>query len=90
MCIRSSGLNTAANWETWAPDDLRPYVDHALGAFGANRVMFGSDWPVSILAGGYQKVWAATGSLLSRLTEDERGMVLGATAGEFYGLKVTT
>jgi L-fuconolactonase len=85
-----SGLNTAANWETWGPDDLRPYVDHALGAFGANRVMFGSDWPVSILAGGYQKVWAATQSLLSGLTEDERAMVLGATASEFYGLEVRT
>lgn len=82
-----SGLNTAADWKTWSADDLRPYFDHVLEEFGVNRIMFGSDWPVSILAGGYQKVWNETLSLLSKLSEGERSMVLGDTAREFYGLK---
>jgi L-fuconolactonase len=83
-----SGLATAADWETWDAGDLRKYVDHVIEAFGPNRIMFGSDWPVSILAGGYQRVWAATQSLLEDLTSDQRAMVMGGTAIEFYGLHV--
>ncbi|HEX6686838.1 MAG TPA: amidohydrolase family protein [Candidatus Limnocylindrales bacterium] len=79
-----SGLNTAADWATWTAEDLRPYADYALEVFGADRVMFGSDWPVSVLAGGYPKVWAETQRLLDSFTETEKGKILGGTASAFY------
>lgn len=81
-----SGLNTAADFETWTADDLRPYVDHAIACFGPQRLMFGSDWPVAILAGDYQKVWEATLEVLSGLSEADRGAILGGTANTFYRL----
>lgn len=82
-----SGLNTAADWNNWGASDLRPYVDHVMENFGPSRIMFGGDWPVSILAGGYQRVWSATQLLLDDLTPVERLMVMGETAKEFYGLE---
>jgi L-fuconolactonase len=84
---KMSGLATAADWGTWDASDLRPYVDHVMETFGPSRIMFGSDWPVSILAGGYQRVWTATQLLLDGLTTEERSMVMGETAREFYGLE---
>lgn len=81
-----SGLNTAADPERWAAADLQPYIDHAIGCFGADRLMFGGDWPVAILAGDYQKVWEHTNRALGGLSDDERAAVLGGTAVAFYGL----
>jgi L-fuconolactonase len=83
-----SGLNTAADAEAWSADDLRPYVEHALGAFGPDRLMFGSDWPVALLAGDYAKVWKETGVLLAGLADSDRDAVLGGTAARFYGIGV--
>ncbi|SEM24658.1 amidohydrolase family protein [Nonomuraea pusilla] len=81
-----SGLNTAADPATWSAADLRPYVEHALELFGPDRLMFGSDWPVALLAGDYAQVWRETGAVLSHLSETERAAVLGGTATRFYGL----
>lgn len=81
-----SGLNTAADPERWSADDLRPYVEHALACFGAERLMFGGDWPVATLAGDYQKVWEETGRLLSGLPAADRDAILGGTAISFYGI----
>ncbi|WP_067169641.1 amidohydrolase family protein [Microtetraspora niveoalba] len=81
-----SGLNTAAHATTWTADDLRPYVDHAIEVFGPDRLMFGSDWPVALLAGDYAKVWRATGALLEGLPADARAAVLGGTAARVYGI----
>jgi L-fuconolactonase len=81
-----SGLNTAADTERWTADDLRRYVDHALEVFGPDRLMYGGDWPVTVLAGGYEKVWDATLRLLEPLSQAERDEVLGGTATRFYGL----
>lgn len=82
-----SGLNTAADWESWSAEDLKPYVEHALEHFGANRLMFGSDWPVALLAGDYRKVWEETNKAIGHLTPNEQALILGETALEFYGLK---
>src|SRR6185436_11663085 len=60
-----SGLATAANWETWTAADLQPYADYAIEQFGAGRVMFGSDWPVTLLASDYARTWALTNELLA-------------------------
>jgi L-fuconolactonase len=86
VSAKVSGLNTAADWETWTAADLRPYVEHALEVFGAGRLMFGGDWPISVLAGGYRKVWDETARLLDglALTPADRARVLGGTAVEVY------
>jgi L-fuconolactonase len=83
-----SGLNTAADPETWTAEDLRPYVDHALELFGADRLMFGGDWPVATLAGDYAKVWKETGVLLRDLPDADRDAIIGGTAARFYGIEV--
>ncbi len=82
-CCKLSGLVTEAAAD-WKSVDLRPYVDHVFDCFGADRVMWGSDWPVVEMAGGYE-CWRETSlSLLDSLTETERVAVLGGTAARFY------
>ena len=81
-----SGLNTAAALDGWTADDLRPYVDHAVDCFGPTRLMFGSDWPVLLLAGDYQRVWDETGRVLAGLEEADRRAIYGGTANDFYRL----
>jgi L-fuconolactonase len=81
-----SGLNTAANWDNWSAADIKPYTNHAFDVFGANRLMFGSDWPVANLAGSYSKVWEETNKMLEGRTQAEIDAVLGGTAISFYNL----
>ena len=81
-----SGLVTEAA-PNWQVDDLRRYTDHLLDRFGPRRVMWGSDWPVVELAGGYARWRTATIDLLAGLPASERDMVLGSTAVAFYGLE---
>ncbi len=69
---------------TWTIEDVRPYVAFALEQFGPERVMFGSDWPVSILGGSYRSVWTNTQALIEGLTEAEKELVLGGTGLKFY------
>jgi len=81
-----SGLNTAAEPDTWSAEDLRPYVQRAVDLFGAGRLMYGGDWPVAILAGDYAKVWDQTNRVLSTLSSADREKVLGGTAVDVYRL----
>jgi L-fuconolactonase len=80
-----SGLVTEAG-ARWSVDMLRRYVDHLLECFGTSRTMWGSDWPVVDLAGGYGRWREAALSLLSGLAPADRDAVLGTTAAAFYGL----
>ena len=80
-----SGLVTEAS-AAWTPDALRRYADHLLERFTPARVMWGSDWPVVDLAGGYRRWREATETLLQGLSVPERDAVLGGTAVGFYGL----
>ena len=80
-----SGLITEAG-SNWTIDTLRPYFDHLLDCFGAQRLMWGSDWPVVNLAGSYQRWFATTVALLSGLTAAERAAIMGGSARKFYGL----
>jgi L-fuconolactonase len=82
-----SGLDTGAA-DDWTAADIAPYIDRALDLFGSERLMFGSDWPVANLRGGYSKVWRETNNALARLSGDERSRILGGTAIEFYRLPV--
>lgn len=81
-----SGIVTEADWSSWSIADLQPYVDVVLQAFGARRVMAGSDWPVCLLATSYRK-WADTlEALLARLSKAEQDRIFGGTAIEAYRL----
>jgi L-fuconolactonase len=80
-----SGLDTAAG-PGWTPDELRPGFDIALEAFGPERLLFGSDWPVCRLASTYAEVVAAARALVAELAADEQAEILGGTAARVYGL----
>ncbi len=83
-----SGLNTAANHESWSAVDLAPYIDEAVEVFGPERLMYGGDWPIATLAGDYAKVWRETNAVLESLTPHERGLIFGGTATDFYRLSL--
>jgi L-fucono-1,5-lactonase len=82
-----SGMITEADWNRWKPSDLRPYVETALEAFGPERCMFGSDWPVCELAGSYQQVYEALREIVGDLSPSELEQIFGGTATRFYGLR---
>jgi L-fuconolactonase len=82
-----SGLDTAAGSPDWTPDDLRPAFDHALEVFGADRLMYGGDWPVSRLGGGYARQHAAFERLTADLSAAERAAVRSGSATRAYGLR---
>lgn len=82
-----SGLITEADRKNWTVADLRPYVQAGLEAFGVERCMYGSDWPVCELAGTYQQANQALINTVSGLSRDDREHIFGRTAEKFYGLK---
>jgi L-fuconolactonase len=83
-----SGLVTEADWSSWQTADLRPYVDRVLDVAGPDRLLFGSDWPVCLLAAGYEEVLATARSLIAALTSNEQAAILGLTAVGVYRLGV--
>jgi L-fuconolactonase len=83
-----SGMITEANWTEWKPSDLKPYIETALEAFGPQRLMFGSDWPVCELAGSYEQVHAALDECLGPISASEKARIFGKSAIEFYGLQL--
>lgn len=82
-----SGMVTEADHGNWAVTDLRPYADVVIEAFGPSRVMFGSDWPVCLLASSYQEVVTTAETLTAALTDAERAEVFGGTAARAYRLR---
>jgi L-fuconolactonase len=88
VACKVSGLVTEADWTAWTPAQLVPYVAHATEVFGPERLLFGSDWPVCLLAAGYAEVVAAASEALDRagLSPAEREAVFGANAHRLYRL----
>jgi L-fuconolactonase len=86
VSAKLSGLVTEADWSRWRPEDLRPYLDVALEAFGPKRLMFGSDWPVCLVAASYDQVLGVVRDFVGTLSEDEQAAILGANAIDFYRL----
>jgi len=86
VSCKLSGMVTEADWEGWQPADLAPYVDHVLVVFGPRRVLFGSDWPVCLLAASYGRVVETARELLRGLSEAETAAVFDDTATEVYRL----
>ena len=79
-----SGLATEADWANWTEDQLRPYLETALEAFGPERLMFGTDWPVCLLATDYRSWYDIVQRFAARLSPDEQARILGGTACEAY------
>ena len=84
--VKLSGLVTEAK-ENWSVDDLTPYVDHLFTCFGADRIIWGSDWPVCNLASDYTEWCETTDEILNELNTEERAAVLGGNAMRVYSLK---
>jgi len=85
VACKLSGLVTEAE-AGWSPYALGAYVDHLLECFGPGRLLWGSDWPVVNLAGGYHRWARASDQLLARLPEADRNAIFGDNARKFYGL----
>lgn len=85
IAVKLSGLFTEAAAD-WSADDIRPFTEHLLDRFGAERVMFGSDWPVSTLRATYGNVVTATRTIVEALSSREQDAVFGGTAIRWYDL----
>jgi L-fuconolactonase len=81
-----SGMVTEASWTDWKPEDLKPYFDTVLAAFGARRLMFGSDWPVLLVASSYASWADSVRKFMSPLSSAEQDRIMGGTAFEVYKL----
>jgi L-fuconolactonase len=82
-----SGLITEADWSSWQVSDFGPYLDVVFDTFGVNRVMFGSDWPVCLLAGTYEQVLEIVENYTSNRSLEEKDKIFGGNAARFYGVK---
>jgi L-fuconolactonase len=87
VSVKLSGMITEADWESWTASDLRPFVQLVVDWFGIDRVMFGSDWPVCLLAGSYQSVWAGLAEALGPLSPSEESRVYRDNASRAYALE---
>ena len=86
VTCKVSGMVTEAAWAGWTPENLRPYLDEVVEAFGPDRLMAGSDWPVCLVASGYGQWWRVLGAYFADFSDDEQGAVFGGTATRVYGL----
>ncbi|MDR6716669.1 amidohydrolase family protein [Paenibacillus sp. 2003] len=79
-----SGMVTEADWANWTPSDFTAYLNIAIEAFGAERLMFGSDWPVSNVSATYSEVYGLIMSHINALPISDQQMILGGTCAAFY------
>jgi L-fuconolactonase len=86
VVCKVSGLATEADWASWQPQDLRPYVAEAFDVFGSDRLLFGSDWPVCLLAATYEQVFQMAMGILRDLTGKEPNAALSDCAVRTYRL----
>jgi len=81
-----SGMVTEANWKTWKHEDFTPYLDSVFESFGTIRLMYGSDWPVCLVAGSYPDQLSIIEQYLSTFSETEKQSIMGENAIRFYNL----
>jgi hypothetical protein len=86
LTCKLSGLVTEADWASWKVTDIHPFLDTVLEAFGTQRLMIGSDWPVCTLAADYHRTMGLVEEYLARVPPAAREAILGGTAAAFYGL----
>ncbi len=87
VACKISGMVTEADWATWTYDDLLPVMETALEAFGPRRLLFGSDWPVCLLAAEYDAVLDVVQRFISTLSESEKAGIMGDNAVRWYGIE---
>lgn len=83
-----SGMVTEARWKQWRPEDFRPYLDSVFDAFGPERLMIGSDWPVCTVSASYDATMQIVMDYVQQLPQIEQEGVLGGNCAQFYGLDV--
>ncbi len=81
-----SGMVTEADWKNWKKEDFFPYIDVIVEQFGANRIMYGSDWPVCQVAASYEQMLDIVQDYFSTFSQNERNLVFGQNASKFYSL----
>ncbi len=82
-----SGMITEADYTTWTPTQIHPYMNLVLESFGSKRTMFGSDWPVCLVAGNYKRVKDLVTEFIAAMSSTEQAAIMGDNAIEFYSLK---
>jgi len=88
VLCKVSGMVTEADWKNWKPEDFTPYLDVVFEAFGTDRLMYGSDWPVCRVAATYGQMLNIVEAYVSKLSENEQAKFWGGNAIKFYGLKL--
>jgi L-fuconolactonase len=78
---------TEANWKSWKQEDFIPFIDVVVQAFGPSRIMYGSDWPVCLVAGSYKKVLGIVKEYFSSFSSSEQELFFGGNAVGFYNLE---
>ena len=86
VSCKVSGMVTETNWEQWKPADFYPYLDVVFDCFGADRLMFGSDWPVCTLSGTYEQVISLVQDYIQPLSPETHAKIFGENAVHFYNL----
>jgi L-fuconolactonase len=86
LCCKVSGMVTEARWKQWTREDFRPYLDVVFEAFGPERLMIGSDWPVSTLSASYAETMGIVNDYIQNLDLAQRQQIFGANCSGFYGL----
>lgn len=86
VSCKVSGMVTEADFTRWQPADFRPYLDIAFEAFGEDRLMFGSDWPVCLLAGNYERIFRLVDDYTQQFRLEGRAKFFGGNAAHFYGI----
>lgn len=81
-----SGMVTEADWKKWKQDDFIPYIDVVIEAFGPHRIMYGSDWPVCLVAASYEQMLGIVQEYFSSFSETEQELFFGGNATRFYNL----
>lgn len=85
-CCKISGMVTEAAWAGWQADDFKAYLEVVAGAFGIDRLLYGSDWPVCLLAGGYERVHGLAAGFAKQFSPADQARFFGGTAVKFYNL----
>jgi L-fuconolactonase len=86
VLCKISGMVTEADWKHWKPEHFKPYLDTVVEAFGPRRIVYGSDWPVCLVAARYEQVFSIVEDYFAAFSADERAGFFGGNAARFYGL----
>ena len=81
-----SGMVTEADWKDWESDHFKVYLDVVFQSFGVDRIMYGSDWPVCLVAAQYQEQMSIVTSYISKLSETDQNKIMGLNAVNFYNI----